>query len=294
MYTLTIATTVAVLLVSLKLGDLILTDQQQRTVQRFCDEFALRLAYANVGKLYRAFRAKAWRLGIYLVPVIAQSLMVFVPLQLIIWQEQRDIPLIIHLPIVLLSVSIGIVPMVLILRWMWRPSNQIFDWLLGVGPIPKTEVRVLVLVITVIAAVKIPSDLLQAYIRGYSQPSVLEEEIALVRRSLAPRPAIAELAGPISIRVPRRQSPYDQRVLEQVTGWTTAVNLTVLPPCELIAVDVCLFYSFLFATAAARFLLWILRTVMWRIATYSKGAWAAIIALLATLLAVGQIFLRLH
>lgn len=72
MSALSIGTLIAIVLLALKAGDLLLTAEQQLAVQKYCDNIALRLEYANIGRIYLVFRQKPWQRRIYALPIIAE------------------------------------------------------------------------------------------------------------------------------------------------------------------------------------------------------------------------------
>ena len=69
---LTIATAISLLLTVLKIGDILLTKEQQQAIQNFCEDLTLRLEYANVERAYLAFRQLRVQKVIYSLIVALQ------------------------------------------------------------------------------------------------------------------------------------------------------------------------------------------------------------------------------
>jgi hypothetical protein len=284
MHPLPIATAVAVLLVSLKVGDMILSSEQQKSVQTFCDDLALRLEYANVERIYGILRARAWQRGIYGILVASDFLFNLVPLALSAYfgpGSTRYFWLNLALCLVALSPIAWI--FIWVARRMWLPSTEIFDWLFGASAIPTAVVHKFALLATLVISAHFAIDIFTGTY-GASPRASLTESVTHALHPFAEVP----IGNP---RVPVRPLRNELFLAGIATEASLATDLIQIP-VQFIAVDICLISLILLVALFLRASLWILRVIAWRVATYAKGAWAAIVALLAALLALTDLMLK--
>jgi hypothetical protein len=279
-----LAATIALLLTALRAADLILTASQQEAVQRFCDDLALRLEYASIEHAYRSFRRKRWQAAIYLLPIAAQVWLLATTIQMVVVPrlEYAISALDVREPVVILRVieftlAILWIGMLAGVAWaMWHPTRRMFDWLLGTIPIPFADVRRMIWFLTLFLAVRLPSD--------------LEKRVAQsgARKFNAP----VELTGPVVIKTPKQREQAADELRTKLwlldAGVTTSVGL----PIEMTVLDISLLACVLIILGGVRLWLWFARKVMWRVATYSKGAWTAVVVLLTALLAVADVLVK--
>ncbi len=296
MSALSTATTIALLLAALKVGDVLLTPEQQRSVQRFCDDLALRLEYAKVDHLYRVFRRQRWQRAIYVVPILLQLVLLLATLPLaksILENDLRRIGaspesaggIVVFAELVLLALSAAV--LLFITKVTWQPSRRLFDWLIAGKALPSRDVAAMVLIVGAVLAIRVPANIA----RNYYEPLAAKAE----HRKYEP----VELSGPIEIPLP--QTLHEERLLRLKTPGELVLQLWIIDvivvgilgtPIEMISLDVGLLACILIAAAIMRYCLWFVRKVMWRIATHSKGAWAAILVILAGLLAVADALMK--
>lgn len=296
MSALSTATTIAFLLAALKVGDVALTPEQQRSVQKFSDDLALRLEYANVDHLYRVFRQQRWQRAIYAIPILLQLVQLFATLPLAKSIFQHDLQAIGLSPadgatIVwiaeLILVALSMALLVFITKVMWQPCQRVFDWLIAGKALPSRDVAAIILIAGLVLAVKVPADIASNYYEPFAP------------KTTHSRVGAAELSGPIGIFLPPTQ--HEERLLRLKSPSQLVLQLWVIEgiivgtlgaPIAMISLDAGLLACILVAAAIVRCLLWFVRKVMWRIATHSKEAWAAILVLLTGLLAVADVLMK--
>lgn len=116
----------------------------------------------------------------------------------------------------------------------------------------------------------------------------IEPKPASINSRIAP----IALTGPLVIRPP---DPQVARAREAVARISVMYQFVVAPvsiPAQYVAMDVCLLSGLMLAAGVAHLSVWSVKGIMWRVATYSKGAWAAIIIVISTLFALADILLK--
>jgi hypothetical protein len=277
-----IATLIAVLLIALKAGDLMLTAEQQKAVQRYCDDLTLRLEYANIGRLYLIFRRKRWQRRLYISLIVTETMIgTAMPLYSFVTLDIKRMPgeplLLLILVTFVPTMGLAIWITWLLARRAWGPTARILDWLLGVSERP-VDVWWILWAVALIMAVRVPLEL--------TKSALVQLEPAHLK-SISP----VGLTGPIEI------DRLNSRLLAATEANVQALFINVLAgfatiPAQYVAMEVSLLSCLMALVAMTHLLLWFAKGIMWRVASYSKGAWAAVVILVTLLFALADIVLK--
>jgi len=163
---------------------------------------------------------------------------------------------------------------------------------------PRQDVQRVLWLAVVFLAVRLPSDITRIdFITHRPRPPVHTS----LKPRLAARASPIEITGPLDFSSPFGDRLIDQRMArlaqpgktaEDLWRYDSVISAVVGPPIEITLLDIALLVCILAIAFAARWMLWFLRKVMWRIATHAKGAWAAIVVLTTVILSIFDALLK--